>query len=311
MHTLLTSAPPSATANTGELALSLLGPSSAMTHLWSQIRRLAPHVRTVLLTGPPHAGQDAAAHLLHDLSTLPRRPFLHWNVAEAEDRLNRVSTLSTVPQEAFLYLPEIERLSPSAQAGLLRLLRTRRARGFTLAAATSEDVRAFVALGRFSGELAECLSAVRVAVPALSDRVEDLPMLLSQMLSLRSQSRPGIRPQLSEELLRSAMQYPWPGNLRELSEVADALLTGDPPCLELRAADLQRALALAQARRPSPAPLARMVKLDAVIQEHIQSVLRACHGNKLRAAETLGISRSTLYRMLDAAPQHNPLSLAG
>lgn len=311
MHTLITSAPSLPAPVSADFALSLLGPSTAMSNLWSQIRRLAPHVRTVLLTGPPHAGQEAAAHLLRDLSALPNRPFLHWNDAEAEERLTRPSTVSTLPNDVFLFLPEVERLTAVSQNGLLRLLRTRRGRGFTIVAAALEDLRALVSVGRFSGDLAECLGAVRVQVPALKERVEDVPMLLSQMLSFRCQPPAGRTPQLSEEALRAAMQHAWPGNLQELSDTADALLLEERPGGELRAADFLRALSIAQAPRPSQEPTARMIKLDTVIQEHIYAVLRGCHGNKLRAAETLGISRSTLYRMLDSASQNNSVALAG
>ena len=310
MHTLLTSAPPIQNAISAELALLLLGPSTAMSNLWSQLRRLAPHVRTVLLTGPPHAGQEATAHLLLDLSTLPHRPFLHWKDAEAEERLARSNMVNTLPNEVFLFLPEIERLSLTSQNNLLRLLRTRRARGLTVVAGTLEDLRALVSVGRFSGELAECLGAVRVNLPAVKDRVEDIPMLLSQMLAFRCQSQPRVTPQLSDNFLRAAMKHPWTGNLRELSETADALLAGEEPCCELHAADLLRALSEAQAPRSGQAPAVRMIKLDTVIQEHIYAVLRGCRGNKLRAAEILGISRSTLYRMLDAAAQNVSIALS-
>lgn len=310
MHTLLTSAPPVQTAISAELALLLLGPSTAMSTLWSQVRRLAPHVRTVLLTGPPHAGQEATAHLLLDLSLLPHRPFLHWRDAEAEDRLTRPGALNSLPNEVFLFLSEIERLSLAGQSSLLRLLRTRRARGLTVVAGSSEDLRALVSVGRFSGELAECLGAVRVNLPALKDRVEDIPMLLSQMLAFRCQSEPRSTPQLSEDLLRAAMQHAWTGNLRELSEAADALLAGEGSCDDLRASDLLHVLSALPAARPGQSPAVRMIKLDTVVQEHIYAVLRGCRGNKLRAAETLGISRSTLYRMLDAASENAAMPLS-
>ena len=306
MHTLLTSAPNPQPAVSAELSVLLLGPSTAMSHLWSQVRRLAPHVRTVLLTGPPNAGQEATAHLLLELSSFPQRSFLHWRETEAEERLARISGLSTPPSEMFLFLPEVDRLSAAGQNGLLRLLRNRRARHVTVVAATLEDLRAMVSVGRFSGELAECLGAVRVNLPALKDRSEDIPMLLTQLLAYRSRSSSRGTPQLSEDLLRAAMQHPWPGNLRELSDVADTLLHEEEPFAELGAADLLRAVSLPQVPKPCGAPAVRMIKLDTVVQEHIYAVLRGCHGNKLRAAETLGISRSTLYRMLDAASLNSP-----
>lgn len=303
-------ASPSTSAADCELALMLLGPSTAMAHLWSQIRRLAPHVRTVLLTGPEHAGQEAAARLLLDLSPHPQRPFLVLRDATAEERLTRATLANSLPQELFLFLPEIDRLSAAGQNSLLRLLRTRRGRGLCVVAAAVEDLRALVSVGKFSAELAETLGAVRVTVPALKDRIEDLPMLLGQMLSVRCQSLAQAVPRLSEDLLRAAMQHAWPGNLLELSGVADTLVKDAVREQELRAADLMHAIASQQVPRSSGASPIRMVKLDTVVQEHIFAVLRGCRGNKLRAADVLGISRSTLYRMLDAAAQNTSFSLA-
>ena len=312
MHTLLNSSALSHQTRpvaSAELALTLLGPSTAMSQLWSQLRRLAPHVRTVLLTGNPDCGQEAAARLLLDLSPYPRRPFLALNQAEAEAHLARSSGLHLVPNEAFLFLPEADRLSPAAQQGLLRLLRIRRSRALSVIAAVSEDLRALVGTGRLSAELAEALGTVRVSLPDLHERAEDLPMLLSQMLSLRSHALQQPVPQLSEEVLRAAMQHTWPGNLRELADVVDGLIVGGAAGEELRAACLQRALRAVGAPKPGVPPV-RMIKLDTVVQEHIFSVLRGCRGNKLRAAEVLGISRSTLYRILDAAAQSRTLPLA-
>jgi len=177
-------------------------------------------------------------------------------------------------------------------------------------AAAVEDLRALVSVGRFSAELAEMLGAVRVTVPALKDRIEDLPMLLGQMLSVRCQSLAQAVPRLSEDLLRAAMQHAWPGNLLELSGVADTLVKDAVREQELRAADLMHAIASQQVPRSSGVSPIRMVKLDTVVQEHIFAVLRGCRGNKLRAADVLGISRSTLYRMLDAAAQNTSFSLA-
>ena len=292
-----------------EFAITLLGPSAAMSQLWVQLRRLAPHVRTVLLTGDAGCGQDAAARLLHDLAPCPQRPFLALHAGEAEERLGRASGFSSLPGEVFLFLPELDRLSSPAQQNLIRLLGMRRAQSLTVVAACGEDLRALASLGSFSAELAQTMGSVRVALPALRERPEDLPMLLSQMLASRSHALGTPLPQPSEELLRAAMQYAWPGNLPELSGVAEFMLDHADSKGELRAVDLQRALRHVKVQTPAPA-VARMVKLDEVVQEHICAVLRACRGNKLRAAEILGISRSTLYRMLDAATQSHSVPVA-
>ena len=312
MHTLFIPSAPrpqSTPAANAEVALTLLGPSAAMSQLWAQIRRLAPHIRTVLLTGAAGAGQEAVARLLLDLSPMPRRTFFALPEAEAEERLGRPSGLATLPLEAFLFLPEVDRLSPAAQHGLLRLLRTRRSHGFSVAVATAENLRALVSMGRFSAELADALGSIRVPVPSLKDRVEDLPMLLNQMCTVRCHADDRPVPQLTEDLLRAAMQHTWPGNLEELSATVDLLLANAASTDVLAATDFQDALRNAQTPKPSSMPV-RMIKLDTVVQEHIYAVLRGCRGNKLRAAEVLGISRSTLYRMLDAAAQNNSMPLA-
>ena len=96
--------------------------------------------------------------------------------------------------------------------------------------------------------------------------------------------------------------YPWHGNLPQLHSAAKALLQRANQHI-LHATDLDAVLvSISQLASPRPHEI-RMIRLEDVIQEHIRSVLFACHGNKLRTAEVLGISRSTLYRMLDV-PAH-------
>ena len=286
-------------SSSADLALTLLGPSPVMAQLWSQLRRLAPYVRTVLLTGEQDCGQEAVARLLLDLSTQNRRSFIKITAAEAESRLVRSTNFTTLPNDLFLFLPDIHQFSLEAQDAVLRLVRTRRSRPFTLVASTSEDLRGLAGVGRFAPELADTLSCVRLAVPCLRDRPEDIPMLVSHMLATHAHESRQPVPQVTEDFLRAAMEHVWPGNLRELSRILASLSSASAPP-ELRAADLHRALVTHRPLRVPEATPVRMVSLDTVVQEHISGVLRACRGNKLRAAEVLGISRSTLYRMLDA-----------
>lgn len=300
---------PSAFSSNAELALTLLGPSPTMAQLWSQMRRLAPHMRTLLLTGAPDCGQEAVARLLLDLSPQPGRFFLTLRAADAEERLSRAQAPGGLPAEVFLFLPDVDALSAAAQDGILRLLKSRRPSTLSVVAATSENLRALVSVGRFAGELAEALGAVRIAVPALKERPEDLPMLLNQMIHLRCQAKQRAEPQLTEALLRASMQHAWSGNLRELSELVEELLNRNPAKGELDLPDWTRAVHVHRLPKNTPEP-ARLIRLDTVVQEHIYAVLRACSGNKFRAAEVLGISRSTLYRMLEAAAQDEALPLA-
>ncbi len=297
------------TSSSSDLALLLLGPSTAMAQLWGQIRRLAPHVRTVLLTGEQNCGQEAMARLLLDLSTHAHRSFLQITAADAEHRLARPSSASSLPGDLFLFLPDVDTFSMEAQEGLLRLMRMRRSRPFTMVVSATEDLRSLVGLGRFSAELADALSSIRIAVPSLKQRTEDLPMLISQMLAEHAHKAGRPVPQVTEEFLHAAMRHLWPGNLGELSQTMAALVASSQ-AQELRAEDLERVFRLQPVPAKDVSDAARLVSLDTVVQEHICAVLRACRGNKVRAAEVLGISRSTLYRMLDTTTQHTPFQLA-
>lgn len=288
--------------------LTLLGPSAAMAQLWTQVRRLAPYLRTVLLTGEPDCGQEAVARLLLDLSPHRHRNFLCLNSADADARLLRPGAFASFPSNVFLFLEDVSQFSGAAQDLIVRLIRTRRAQSLSVVASTTQDLRSLVSLGRFSGELADLLSAVSVPLPSLRQRAEDLPMLLGQLLSVRAAASGQISPQLSEGFLRAAMNHPWSGNFRELTRVV-ALLCEDLPEGSLSPDHLSRAVARVQSFAEKPASPPRLVTLETVIQEHIASVLQAFQGNKLRAAETLGISRSTLYRMLDAATVTNAPAL--
>ena len=308
MNTLSTAPAAHAFTSNAALALTLLGPSTSMAQVWSQMRRLAPHLRTLLLSGAPDCGQEAIARLLLDLSPKPRRPFLVLPACKVEEHLRRVSTAGP-STEMFLFVPDVDRLSPEAQEILLATLRIRRGNDTTVIGGSSEDLKTLVSLGRFSGELAECLGAVRIAVPTLRERAEDIPMLLNQMIGMRCQSLQRPMPQIAEPVLRAAMAHTWSGNLREFSETVDELLRLTGAKSEVGLPEWTRALSLQRLPRATAAPV-RMIHLDTVIREHIYSVLRACSGNKQKAADVLGVSRSTLYRMLDPAARDRPLALA-
>jgi DNA-binding NtrC family response regulator len=305
-------APTPAQCNT-EVALTMLGPSAAMAHLWLQVRRLAPHVRNVLLTGLPHCGQEAVARLLLDFSAAPKRNFVQVSAADANIYCSRHSGFVPLPADVVLFIPDLDRFSLASAESLLQIMRMRRSRLFTVVAATSRDLHALAAAGRFPNDLAHALSSVRLDMPELKQRREDIPMLLGHLLAVRASESCSASHTMSADFLHAAMEYAWPGNLQELSHVASSLVENATDGLELSASDFTRVVEIPQtAPAIAAAQQVRMISLDDVMQEHLSSVLRACRGNKVRAAEVLGISRSTLYRMLNAAPiQSSALCGAG
>jgi len=288
---------------------ALDGPSAAMARLWSQIRRVAPHFRTALLTGEAGTGGEAVARALHEASPFRQRPLRVLPASAAEVRFAGRSEVG-VGESGVVYLPEIERLSAAAQNGLLRMVRLRGPRAGCVIGFARHELRALVSAGSFSTELAAALGGLRIVLPSLSERSEDLPMLLGQAVSRLAKELDVAEPELADDFLEAASEFAWPRNLDQMDEIVTWLLA-EGQAERLHAMDFEAACAVHGAKRLSTVMPVRLERLDQLVQEHIRAVLMACGGNKLRAAEVLGISRSTLYRMLDATVPAAMLSLAG
>jgi DNA-binding NtrC family response regulator len=197
-----------------------------------------------------------------------------------------------------LYISHPEELSQTIQTTLLRLLRKHGANAPRIVAFAQRSLRPLVSANGFSAELADHLGALRIVIPPLRERRDDIPQLLEHILqNLAARSGADV-PELSPDLLDAARLLPWRGNLAQLSSAAEALMERATH-LTLHAPDLDAVLGAISSPNSQYHPEVRMIRLDDVVQEHIRAVLYACNGNKLRTAEVLGISRSTLYRMLE------------
>jgi two-component system response regulator HydG len=279
----------------------LAGNSAAITRLRSQLRRIAPYFRTALLTGEQGCGDVAVARALHELSPLRERVFLELAPAETKLWLSGGGASASLATAGMIYIPQPERLDRAEQAALLRLLRTRGAYSPRIVAYAEHGLRPLVSSLGFLPELAATLGSLQIALPPLRERPDDIPALLDGIL--RGMPEAGSLPSLSPSLLEAAKTQPWPGNLDQLESIVRRMLERS------NGAPLD-ATALLEALDALPRPThdrraVRLVRLDQIIQEHVRAVLFACGGNKLRAAEILGISRSTLYRMLDT-PMPSP-----
>jgi DNA-binding NtrC family response regulator len=288
-------------------AVWLAGSSAAMTQLRGQIGRVAPYFRTALLTGERGSGEEAAAHTLHQLSPRCQHPFLELAPSIAEMHSNARSFSTSVAHSGMIYISNPGCLPPSVQNDLLRLLRDRGAQAPRIVAFAERGLRTLVTTGGLSSDLADALGALRITLPALRERREDIPTLLTHILLELAERTGTSRPELAPDFATAAMKQAWSGNFNQLYSVAEGLLQFADKRL-LHAEDLETVLGTLPRPRSSSHPEVRMLSLDDVIQEHIRSVLFACHGNKLRTAEILGISRSTLYRMLET---HGPAALPG
>jgi DNA-binding NtrC family response regulator len=281
-----------------EPADCLVGPSAAMTQLRGQIRRIAPYFRTALLTGEPGCGEQAVAHMLHQLSPRSQEPFLEIAPAEAETLLAMENSFSALTKFGLLYVQQPERLSRAAQRTLLRLLRERGALAPRIVAFAERGLRPLVSAGGFAPELADALGALRITLPPLRERREDIPDLLTHMVHTIAAGCGIVPPELAPDLLEAVMRAPWTGNFPKLQSAVEGLMEHAAKPV-LHSDDLTHILGALPTAPQLERQYTPMVSLDTVIQDHIRAVLFACNGNKLRSAEILGISRSTLYRMLE------------
>jgi len=163
---------------------------------------------------------------------------------------------------------------------------------FRLIAATNQDLELAVKEGRFRQDLFYRLNVVRVKLPPLRERREDVPELVAHFLSLHGRAIGKAPRAVSDEAMKLLLAYPWPGNVRELSNVIERaviLATGDA----VEPADLPT-----EFHEASQSPTELRAAVEAFEQKHIAWVLRLSGGNREKAARTLGIDPATLYRRL-------------
>lgn len=292
---------------------AMLGRSPVMQHLFARMRTTAPHFRLATIEGEPGVGKMLAAQTLHGIGRAAQGPFAPWTAAEF---VEQAAEIWHVSRGGLLYLARVDELTAQQQARLRDFLeRAAQARIRTqvltgplqVVAGAGQSLRKAVASGAFRSDLAGSLSAIHLIVPPLRERREDIPLLsevfLQRWSAEHSKRLRGFAPGAMQRLTIHA----WPGNVRELQTVvaAAALETASQ---WIRPIDLPRL----EWPADKPAPAAEMAgedpNLDRAILRHIARVLGRVQGNKLRAARLLGISRSTLYRMLQssAANGHVP-----
>jgi DNA-binding NtrC family response regulator len=294
----------------------LVGESPAIRRLRSQVERIAPYFRTALIRGEIGAGKQTIGRCIHARSSGADGPFIVANafsLAEAiaaEASFARAASLLESANGGTLYLEGIGELPFALQAGLVRFLRgceERRAPyngnlsrlNLRILTATHRDLRTLSAIGQFRQKLYMRLSVVEIFVPPLRQRVEDIPILAAWLLRRFAERTGQSEKVLMQATLSQLESRQWRNNLTELERVVlQAAMLAEGVTIEPR-----HLLALIEpaAGHLAAAPAVRLERLQDVIQQHVLEVLTRCGGNKLRAAELLGISRSTLYRMLDAS----------
>jgi len=284
----------------------MAGRSLVMQHLFNRMRCTAPHFRLVNVEGDPGTGKLLAAQTLHHLGPAAAGPFIPSVAAEF---ITDPRPLWTEARAGLIYLARVDELSPDQQRQLRDFLeraaheriRTAKSAGpLQIVAGSTQPLRRLAATPAFRSDLASHLTAIRFALPPLRDRKEDIPLLASLFLRNWSQQHDKPLRGFAAGVLPRLIAYSWPGNVRELESVvvAAALECAGQWIRPIDIPRLNWPVPLTAAFPPVD-PFADDPNLDRAILRHITHVLARVNGNKVRAAKMLGISRSTLYRLLD------------
>lgn len=270
------------------------GVSPSWRKLLLQAEMAAPHVQLASIEGEPGTGKQTLARYLLSHSPMAGTPFQRKDAREwlLEDDPGRLT--------GFTYLDRVDLLAPPGQGLLLSVLKhlqDRPAARVLLVTSSQISLRQMAGQGLLLPDLAFRLNAVRLAIPPLRMRKEDIAPIAQALLDricTRYQHRVV---ELGPGALARLLQHAWPGNVRELASILEAaLLEADSNVI--RPGDLAIPVAGEASQLEEVAQQHGSFALDEIIHRHVQYVLDLNRGNKLRAARQLGISRSTLYRIL-------------
>ena len=300
----------------------IVGRSPLLLQMLSRIRRIAPHFRTALLTGPTGSGKELAATALHRLSPVAANRFAVCNCSAVVETLFESELFGHI-KGAFtgatqdktglfeyahggtVFLDEIGNMPLEAQGKLLRILENgevqrvgspaMRKVEVRVIAATNRDLRDMVAQKQFRDDLFYRMAMVEICLPSLAQRKEDLPLLESHFIEqFARQYNKAIRG-LTQRAQIVLARYSWPGNIRELKSVlGSACMITQDKLIDVH--DLPEFLR----SRPTPQDTNDddLLPLSEVERRQVLRVLERLGGNKARAAKVLGINRATIYRIL-------------
>ena len=308
----------------------LVGSSPAMLEVYKLVARVSDGRSTVLLEGESGTGKELIAQAVHLNSPRREKPFIPVNCGALPDHLLE-SEMFGYEKGAFtgavgakaglfeaanggtLFLDEIGDLGQALQVKLLRVMQEQEVRrvGSTssvkvdvrIIAATNRDLAARVKEGKFRDDLYYRLNVVRIALPSLAQRQEDIPMLAHHFLQKYAKQSSHVRG-FAPETMVLLKRYQWPGNVRELENAVERAVSLSHGPL-LLPEDLPESIRSEPGLSDKPAGAISdgdpdaLLTLDEVEKRHLSRVLKETRGNKVKAAKILGIDRRTLYRMAE------------
>ena len=308
--------------NTGDI----IGRSRVMMELLETVALVAPTEATVLITGESGTGKELIASAIHLNSPRREKPLIQLNCAAITETLleselfghekgaftgadRRKEGRFRLANHGSIFLDEISEMSVAMQAKLLRVLQEKEIQrvggeevlrvDVRVIAATNRDLKAEIKGGRFREDLYYRLNVVTLAVPALRERREDIPLLAQHFLDIFAEKNrkqiKGFTPQAMDRLGR----YDWPGNVRELM---NAVERGVILCRGDYVSEMDFPLSVSDVLAPEQESVREELLADLPLEEvekvTILKTLESAGGNKSETARRLGITRRTLHKKL-------------
>jgi two-component system, NtrC family, response regulator AtoC len=313
---------------------NIIGESVALREVLDTIKQVAPSSASVLIEGESGTGKELAAHAIHNLSRRNKAKFVAVHCAALSPTLLE-SELFGHEKGAFtgaherrigrfeqasggtIFLDEVAEIPPSTQVKLLRVMSEERAfervggnqtlrADVRIIAATNKNLETLVREGKFRDDLFFRLNVVRITMPPLRERKEDIPLLVRGFLRHFAKANEKKIVDLTAEAMNALLTYNWPGNVRELrTAIEHGVVMATGPRITLR--DLPAAV-----RQAASTPLPRGISASKAFGEKsspldlheterklILQALATTNGNVTAAAKKLGISRRTLHRKIN------------
>jgi two-component system, NtrC family, nitrogen regulation response regulator NtrX len=306
------------------LETTITGESVPAKALRQQIKLMAPTNGRVLIYGESGSGKELIARTIHAESQRADRVFIELNCAaipedfiESELFGYRNGAMPGGPSEkrgtferangGTLFLDEVGDMSLKTQAKVLRALDEQSfvpvgamqpiSVDVRVVAATNKNLEEEIAKGNFREDLFYRLNVIPFFVPPLRDRKEDIPSLSREFLRTFGREYGRSRIEIGEDALELLKQYSWPGNVRELKNVLERVLILNPQAHRIERRHLPMLVHRTGSRRTEEFSTLQQAR-EAYEREYILRKIDECHGNISRAAESLGLERSHLYRKM-------------
>jgi PAS domain S-box-containing protein len=305
-----------------------LGDIISKNHLIHDIFNILPNIAesdsTVLIQGASGTGKELFAKAIHHLSRRKEKPFIKVNCGALPDTLLESELFGYVKgaftdakkdkpgrfalaNEGTIFLDEVGDMSPSLQVKLLRVLQEKeyeplgstspRKTDVRIIAATHQDLSKLVSEGKFRDDLFYRLNVVRIELPPLSQRREDIPLLIDAFVQKFNAKMGKQIMGVSDQALRLLLKYDYPGNVRELENIIERafVLCGgnriDKDCLP-------KERTMNREEIKSIRPLEEKYPFERAEAEVLEKTLKKHQGNRINTAQELGISRATLWRKI-------------